>query len=506
MKKYILITALLLCISLMLPIFGKVRTDLWTSNFPEHQEYTFPKDFLWGASSAAQHVEGQQPSDWTTFELAAIKEGRTETDPRIGYAKPGHINSLDRYSLEIRTKKTNYDEVFNEDFKLAEEMRHNGHRFSISWARLFPKEGMAKPDPVGIQYYQEILASLADKNIEPLVSLFHFSTPEWFWNEKNGKRGWERDDALEHFEKFVRAVLENYGTQINNWCTLNEPMVYVFNGYMEGIFPPLERRDISALGPVVKSLLEAHALAYQLIHDHGKINNQENLVGIAKHTRAFEPMRNWAPLDRLTAASIDQAFIWDILDAIETGVLKISNTDYEVAIPNLKGSQDYIGVNYYGRYYVESNILDIANPIIHFNDPADKTEVVNDLDWAIYPHGFYNILVDTHERYGLPMYILENGMADSNIDDVRRQKFIVTHLREIWNAINYGNADIRGYMHWSFIDNFEWAEGFTARFGLVKVDYENNFERIPRKSADIYSSIIKENGISKELWNQFSKK
>ena len=109
MKKYILITALLLCISLMLPIFGKVRTDLWTSNFPEHQEYTFPKDFLWGASSAAQHVEGQQPSDWTTFELAAIKEGRTETDPRIGYAKPSHINSLDRYSLEIRTKKTNYE-------------------------------------------------------------------------------------------------------------------------------------------------------------------------------------------------------------------------------------------------------------------------------------------------------------------------------------------------------------------------------------------------------------
>ena len=504
MKKFILIIFILFCLSSLLPIFDKTRTDLWTSNFPEQQEYKFPKDFLWGASSAAQHVESQQPSDWTAFELEVIKKGHTDTDPKPGYAKPGHINSLDKYSLEIRTNKTNYDEVFNEDFKLAEAMGHNGHRFSISWARLFPKEDMENPDPAGIQYYQEILDSLADKNIEPLVSLFHFSTPEWFWYEKNGQRGWERDDALEHFEKFVSAVLENYGTQINNWCTLNEPMVYVFNGYMEGIFPPLEQRDISALGPVVKSLLEAHTLAYQLIHAHGQDNNQDNLVGIAKHTRAFEPMRNWAPLDRLTAAGIDQAFIWDVLDAINTGVLKISNTDYEVTIPGLKGSQDYIGVNYYGRYYVESNIFDLANPQIHFNDPLDKTEMVNDLDWAIYPHGFYNILTDTHERYGLPIYILENGMADSEMDDIRRQKFIVTHLREIWNAINYGGVDIRGYMHWSFIDNFEWAEGFTARFGLVKVDYENNFERIPRKSADIYSTIIKNNSIPKNMWDQFS--
>ena len=133
-------------------------------------------------------------------------------------------------------------------------------------------------------------------------------------------------------------------------------------------------------------------------------------------------------------------------------------------------------------------------------------EMVNDLDWAIYPHGFYNILIDTHERYGLPIYILENGMADSEMDDIRRQKFIVTHLREIWNAINYDGVDIRGYMHWSFIDNFEWAEGFTARFGLVKIDYENNFERIPRKSAAIYSAIIKNNSIPKKIWDQFSKK
>jgi beta-glucosidase len=249
--------------------------------------------------------------------------------------------------------------------------------------------------------------------------------------------------------------------------------------------------------------LKAHALTYRLVHEHGDANNQQHMVGIAKHTRAFEPMRNWAPLDRLSAASIDQAFIWDFLDAIDTGVLKITNTDYQAFIPGLMGSQDYIGINYYGRYYVESDIFDPTNPQIHFNDPADATEMLSDLHWAIYPHGFYTVLTETHRRYGLPIFVLENGMADGQMNDDRRQRFLVTHLREIWNAINYGGADIRGHMHWSFIDNFEWAEGFTARFGLVNIDYENNFKRTPRASAEIYTEIIKNQGISQELWRRF---
>lgn len=365
---------------------------------------------------------------------------------------------------------------------------------------------MSEPDPAGIRFYQDILNSLNKNNLQPLVSLFHFSSPEWLWEEKNGKRGWEREDALTHFEQFVRVLLDHYGNQITNWCTLNEPMTYVFNGYVEGVFPPLQQREIIDTAPVIKKLLEAHALAYRLIHQHGQQNGVQHQVGIAKHTRAFEPMRNWAPLDRLSAAAVEQAFIWDFMDAIESGTLKISNTDYAATIPGLKGTQDYVGINYYGRFYVESSLLDPANPQIRFNDPDDENEIKSDLDWAIYPHGFYKVLVRAHEKYQLPIYVLENGMADHQMNDRRRQQFMVTHLREIWNAINHAGADIRGYMHWSFIDNFEWAEGFTARFGMVKTDYDDDFKRIPRPSAQVYRQILENNAISAELWEKYAHK
>ena len=487
-----------------LPIFGKVRTELWVSEFPSQSNYKFAEDFLWGAASAAQHIEHQQPSDWTKFEQNVITEGRTSTDPKPGYAIPGHINSLDDFSAQVRLKKTNYDEMFHSDFAIAQALGHNAHRFSISWARLFPREGMAYPDKNGIAFYDEIFASLKAHNIQPLVSLFHFSTPDWFWEEKDGLRGWERDDAIRHFETFVKAVVEAFGDHVSIWTTLNEPMTYVFNGYMEGIFPPLEQRDILGAAPVVAKLLEAHASAYEIVHADARKRSKQVLVGIAKHTRAFEPLRNWAPLDRLSASSVDQAFIWDFLDAIQTGVMKLVNTDIEIEIPNLRGTQDYIGVNYYGRFYVESNIFDLTNPEIHFYDPKLPDEMRSDLNWAIYPHGFFKVLVASHERYGKPMYVLENGLADGEDNDKRRQQFLVTHIREIWNAINHAGADIRGYMHWSFIDNFEWAEGFTARFGLIETEYENDFKRVPRPSATLYRDIIKAKGISSEIWNDHS--
>lgn len=491
-------------IPFMLDVINKERTELWTSEFDDSPPYTFPEGFLWGAASAAQHVESHQPTDWTAFELDAFANGRSQTDPEPGRAVPGHINSLDQYSDEVRVKKTNYDAVFDQDFELARELNHNAHRFSICWARLFPEESMREPDPAGIQFYQDILDSMKKHGLKPLVSFFHFSSPAWLWEERDGKRGWERDDAIDHFAHFVSAVLDHYGTQIDNWCTLNEPMTYLYNGYIDGVFPPLEQRDIGAVAPVIKRLLEAHVVAYRLTHEHGRANGYQPMVGIAKHTRAFEPMSNLNPMDRITAATIDQAFLWDFLDAIHTGVLKVTGTDFEEKIPGLKGTQDYVGINYYGRFYVKFNVREPMNPKVEFHDKKDKDEVISDLGWAIYPHGFYNILMETHRRYDLPIYILENGMADHTMDDSRRQQFMVTHLKEVWNAINHGGADIRGYMHWSYIDNFEWAEGFTAQFGMIKVDYENDFKRIPKPSSKIYADIIENNGISAKLWQRYS--
>ena len=171
--------------------------------------------------------------------------------------------------------------------------------------------------------------ALEKNHLTPAVTLFHFATPNWLWEVKNGKRGWERDDALLHFERFVRVVTKNFGGRARLWCTLNEPMVYVYSGYLDGTFPPFERRG----GPehvisLIEQLLRAHALAYAILKEDAQKRNILIEVGFAHHTRAFEPLRPWHPLDRVVARIIEQAFIWDFSDAVSSGVLTVTNTSY----------------------------------------------------------------------------------------------------------------------------------------------------------------------------------
>jgi beta-glucosidase len=364
---------------------------------------------------------------------------------------------------------------------------------------------MTEPDPNGVLYYKNLIASMKKNNLKPLLTLFHFSSPAWFWEEKNGKRGWEREDAREHYERFLRVVVENYGADVDHWCTLNEPMVFIFGGYMQGVFPPLlQRVDPSEIAQVMSELLKFHVLAKKIINENDAKLGKKSEVGFTMHTRAFEPYRNYAILDRIIAEKVEQAFVWDFIDAVKTGTLKITNTSFVEEIPGLKDSLDYLGINYYGRYYIKSNIFSPTKFETLFSDPNSKPEIVNDLNWEAYPLGLSYILTKATEKYKLPIYILESGTADAAENDVKRQASIVTSLAEIWNLNNSKKADVRGYIHWSLIDNFEWAEGFEAKFGLVKVDYKNNFKRTPRPSADLFTKII-ESGITKEMVDQYTK-
>jgi beta-glucosidase len=301
----------------------------------------------------------------------------------------------------------------------------------------------------------------------------------------------------------VETVSELLGPEIDYWCTLNEPMVYVLWGYIEGIFPPLEQRAGPAdVAPVVAQLLRAHADAYRILHADADERGQSISVGLTQHTRAFEPWRNWHPIDRLTAEFVQQAFIWDVFDAIQSGRYAMTNTDFTADIEGLAGTQDYVGINYYGRFYVQMDIDAMAaGPVTHTRDPNDPEELTSDLGWALYPIGFSDVLNEAWTRYGKPIQILENGIADAAQPDSLRQTFMVTHLREVWYAMNVLGVDIGGYFHWSHLDNFEWAEGFGPRFGLFAVDYENDFARTPRDSAGIYAEIIR-GGISDTMWAQ----
>jgi beta-glucosidase len=482
-------------------LFGETRGVRTASSIEAPFPLVFPDDFDWGVAVAAQHVEHQQPSDWTAFERRVIRESKTGTGDQPGQAKPGHIRDLDQYSAEVRQKKVDFDNRYESDFAELAKLGLNSYRFSLSWARLFPRAGMTDPDPAGVKFYQDVIAAAKANGLKPHVSLFHFSTPEWFWEEQGGKRGWERPDALSHWGRYVEAVSELLGPEIDHWCTLNEPMVYVLWGYIEGIFPPLEQRagpiDVA---PVVAQLLRAHADAYRILHADAEARGQSISVGLTQHTRAFEPWRNWHPLDRLAAGFVQQAFIWDVFDAIESGTYAMTDTDFNVVVDGLAGTQDYVGINYYGRFYVQMDIDAMAaGPITHTHDPNDPNELTSDLGWALYPIGFSAILEEAWQRYRKPIQILENGIADAAQPDSLRQTFLVSHLREVWHAINTLGIDIQGYFHWSHLDNFEWAEGFGPRFGLFAVDYENDFARAPRDSASVYAEII-EDGINEEMW------
>ena len=233
--------------------------------------------------------------------------------------------------------------------------------------------------------------------------------------------------------------------------------------------------------------------------EHAQARGATIEVGYAHHTRAFEPLRSYHPLDRVVARVIEQAFIWDFSDAVASGVLSVTNTSHRAPIPGLKGTQDYLGINYYGRFYVKTDLLAPTKFQVLMHDPeTPEVDKPNDLGWASYPRGFGLILQRAGSRYRLPIYVLENGTADRKDDDTDRQRLLVEHVKEMWLARQHG-ADVRGYFHWSLLDNFEWAEGFDARFGLIKVDYKDGFRRTPRPSAALYTRIIEHNGLDEEL-------
>jgi beta-glucosidase len=460
--------------------------------------FLFPAGFLWGAATADQQIENQQPSDWTAFEMWTRQEGRSGVGP-------GNIKGITDVSAEVVAKKSDFDRLYAEDLQRAGSMGHNAHRFSISWARLFPREDMLEPDPAGIAFYSRVLDELDKNGLVPFVTLFHFASPAWLWRDLpdgTGLRGIERPDAVDHFERFVEAVVKAFGKRVRFWCTLNEPMVYAYLGYLDGTFPPLERRGKPEnVGPVVRALLKMHAAAYATIHRH----SDDAAVGIAHHVRAFMPWRGANPLDRVTASMIDKAFVLDFLDAMHTGRLKMTQTNIDEEIPGLRGSFDYVGVNHYGRSYVKTALNKPGTFDILFHDPNEPGEEWSDLGWAADEAALTTALVRFHHRYSKPLYVLENGLADREDDDKRRQRFLVRNAQAVWRAVQKHGVDVRGYFHWSLVDNFEWAEGFAPRFGLYAVDYEKDFARHPRGSVDVYKQIATANSIPGALWRKFTR-
>lgn len=337
---------------------------------------------------------------------------------------------------------TDHYNRFESDFDLAKSLGHNAHRFSIEWARIEPEEGEFKMEE--IEHYREVIKGLKARGIEPFITIWHFTQPVWFAE----KGGFKNKKSPEIFARYARFVIENLGNEARFWITMNEPLVFASNGYLKGVWPPFEL-SVSNFLKVFSNLAKAHCRSYELIKEY----NPKAEVGIAKHNIYFSSNNN--PLNILLA--------------------KISKWFWNRRFINLiRNHQDFIGLNYYFyKRYGGNGIL-----------PK------NDMGWDIFPEGIYYCLKEL-SQYEKPLYITENGLADGQ--DILRAEFITNSLKYVHRAISEG-IDVRGYLYWSLLDNYEWMHGFTQRFGLVSVDYET-LERTIRPSAYVYKSIIEKNAV-----------
>ncbi len=316
---------------------------------------------------------------------------------------------------------------FREDFKLAGQLGHNAHRLSLEWSRIQPEEGRWDED--ALAHYREVLKELRGLGLKSLVTLHHFTNPLWL--AKRG--GWTRRKTADLFIRYTQVVCDRLGELVDFWITVNEPLVYATQAYWHRRWPP-RKKNPWAVWRVVRNMAAAHGRAYRIIHD----KYPDARVGVAKNLIAYR-----------------------------SGGLK----DYcfnRYFLNLTAGDSDFIGVNYY-----------FAPLDKKWNGPR------SDLNWPIYPSGLKQVLLEAKD-YGLPLYVTENGLADA--DDSRRPDFIRGHLRAVERAQAEG-ADVRGYLHWSLLDNFEWDLGFAPRFGLVEVDYKT-MERQVRPSAWVYKAII----------------
>ncbi|MFA5874164.1 MAG: family 1 glycosylhydrolase, partial [Anaerolineales bacterium] len=375
---------------------------------------------------------------------------------------------------------------WKEDFDRAAETGQNAHRLSVEWSRIQPTPD--RWDEEALERYRTMLRGLRDRNITPLVTLHHFTDPLWLGE----LGGWETDAVVPLFEKFTRKVVEALKEYCSLWCTINEPNVYALEGYLRGNFPP-GKSDLRLGIRVQANMARAHAAAYRAIHEL----QPEARVGYALHFRPQEPAHPWSPLDRLMRnirfTGVNMAFP----SAISTGVLKSPLS--KIPVPEAKGTQDYFGLNYYS---VDTVAFDLRKRDELFSRSffPEGTDLADAGMNSNTPEGFFWAFKWVVKTYpNLPILVTENGIED--ITDRIRPRYLAQHVHAMWRAVNF-NWPVRGYFHWSLVDNFEWERGWTQRFGLWGIDIETQ-QRTKRPSTDLYAAICKENGLTSEMVQKY---
>jgi len=427
--------------------------------------YHFPRGFLWGTATSSHQVEGYNTlNQWWAWEQL---EGHILNGDKSGAA-------CDWWSGRWR-----------DDFDRAAETGQNAHRFSLEWSRIQPVPD--RWEEAALERYREMARGLVDRGMTPLVTLHHFSDPLWLAE----MGGWENEAVVDRFARYTRKAVEALKEYVNLWVTINEPNLYAVLSYLFGNFPP-GKKDLKATGRVLVNLVRAHAAAYAAI----KEIQPTSRVGIAQHYRGFRPNRPASPLDRLAANLFHGSLNDSFPRALTTGVFRFATT--RANIPQAKGTQDFVGLNYYTEELVSFSPGHAADLFTRrFYDP--QVEASDGGFIGNVPEGFYRAL-EWCKSFDLPIIITENGLNDDS--DRLRPRYLVQHLHWAWRAVNF-NFPIKGYFHWSLVDNFEWERGWSQRFGLWELDVETQARR-KRPSADLYAAICRGNGISAEMVERYT--
>ncbi len=440
----------------------------------------FPKDFVWGVATSAYQIEGawnedgKGPSIWDTF---------SHTPGKIANAENGD-KAVDHYHR------------YKDDIKIMKELGLDAYRFSVAWSRILPS-GRGSINKAGLDFYERLVDELLRNKIDPYICLFHYDLPQALQD----KGGWPNRDTAYAFAEYASIVTSRLSDRVNVWMTHNEPWVTAAAGYFDGSHAP-GIKDPVATFKAMHHLLLSHGLAAEAIRAAAK---RPVKVGITLNLNPVHPASD-AKKDRNAAYRMDTILNRSMLDPLLKGTTPLqeftvgkmlSSTLIKAGDLEKIRTLDLLGVNYYTRTVVKE---DRKFPVVAAKQVLPEGNEYSGM-WEIYPEGIHELLVRIWKDYQptCDIMVTENGIPvpdgidfDGRIRDERRIRYLKNHIHQIQRAITDG-VPVKGYFHWSLMDNFEWALGYGPRFGLVYVDFKT-LKRTIKDSGRWYSQVIKDNG------------
>lgn len=414
----------------------------------DRRHTNFPKHFFWGGSTAAHQVEGGLHNQWTVHELAHAKELAQTAHQRLHWLHDFENikDQAEEPENYISGRGVEHYKMYKEDFALASQMNLNAFRFTIEWSRLEPEEG--KWDEKEIAHYKRYIKELRVQKLEPFLTLWHWTVPVWFAE----KDGFETKENAEYFYRFVRKVCDELVDDVEYVITLNEPNVDTVFAYLLDLHPPA-KRSLWKFLKVYWNLTRVHKKTYKIL----KKKKPTLQIGVSAQLANIQAKRPHNYIDLISTQWMRYFWNWWFLIRI-------------------RKYQDFIGLNYYFSDYYKG-----------FGKRQNPSVPLNDMGWYMEPEGIYSLLLRTWSRFKKPIFITENGLADAN--DQNRRWWIEETIVAMERAISEG-VDLRGYFHWSLLDNFEWQDGWWPKFGLIEVDRANGMKRKLRPSAIWYGKLL----------------